>query len=243
MSVARKQQPILGYRTYDEDNAGISGSMKSFRTLPVSPSDYAGDAALEAVDYAESQLIRQDTQTVGDETPHYSLCGAAGVRPINVTLNTSNNGPQNYTVPSVSLTAVDYDHQTMLLGEPEVTTLTSNIQPIFELHMAPRHYDVIGGDAVEAFFKDSSPLPNGYYQTQVAYTTGDTVATTNTSASETTQGWDASLSLGGGTTNQPGVIKKTGSVSVSAGIITSDSQKQQNTAGNKYTNTATLSGG
>ena len=77
----------------------------------------------------------------------------------------------------------------------------------------------------------------------MAYTTGDTVATTNTSASETTQGWDASLSLGGGTTNQPGVIKKTGSVSVSAGIITSDSQKQQNTAGNKYTNTATLSGG
>ena len=147
------------------------------------------------------------------------------------------------SVAHVNITAADYDHQTMLLGEPETTIITSKIQPIFELHMAPKHYDMIDGASVDVFLQDSSPLPNGYYQTQVSYSSGSTVSTTSTQASEVSQGIDASLSIGGGTTTQPAVIKNTGSASLSAGISASTSQKDSNTSGNKYTSTSTLSGG
>lgn len=133
----------------------------------------------------------------------------------------------------ISLAAVDYDHQTMLLGEPSVYTMTAKIQPIFELQMAPRHYDVVNGTSIDVFTKQVSSPMYGIYKTQADCTENDEVSSTETSASETTTGVSVKASGKAG--------KESVSGSASAGYSYTNTQKENNTQNNKYTATSSVS--
>lgn len=141
----------------------------------------------------------------------------------------------SYGTPSICLTAVDYDHQTMLLGEPSIYTMTAKIQPTFELQMAPRHYDVVNGASIDVFTKQVSMPMYGVYKTQADCTENDEVSSTETKSSETTMGVSVKASAKAG--------KEGGKVSgsASAGYSYTNTQKESNTQTNKYTATSSVS--
>ena len=141
---------------------------------------------------------------------------------------------ESYT-PLISLTAVDYDHQTMLLGEPTVYTLNAKIQPIFELQMAARHYDVVDGVGIDAFAKQVSTPMYGVYKTQADCTENDEVSSTETKASETSIGVSVKASGSGGFAGGKA------SVNASAGYSYTNTQKQSNTETSKYSATSSVS--
>ena len=136
----------------------------------------------------------------------------------------------------VSLTAVDYDHQTMLLGEPTVYTLDAKIQPIFELQMAAKHFDIVDGTSIDAFSKQPTMPMFGYYKTEANGNESDELSSTETTASETTVGVSVKASGSGETGNT-----KVGSVSGSAGYSYTNTQKESNTQNKKYSTTSSVS--
>ena len=123
----------------------------------------------------------------------------------------------------------------MLLGEPSVYTMTAKIQPIFELQMAPRHYDVVNGTSIDVFTKQVSSPMYGIYKTQADCTENDEVSSTETKSSETTMGVSVKASAKAG--------KEGGKVSgsASAGYSYTNTQKESNTQTNKYTATSSVS--
>ena len=147
-------------------------------------------------------------------------------------VNDALHGMSKY--PQICLTAVDYDHQTMLLGEPTVYTLNAKIQPIFELQMAARHYDVVDGASIDAFSKQVGMPMYGVYKTQADCTENDEVSSTETGASETTLGVSIKASGNSGTSG----CKK--SVNASAGYSYTNTQKESNTQSNKYSATSSV---
>lgn len=170
---------------------------------------YAND---HKIDYAVIEAVNNDG------TWSFKTHGA-GIVPAPYSFGTyiANDGHEYEATPSICLTAVDYDHQTMLLGEPSVYTMTAKIQPTFELQMAPRHYDAVNGASIDVFTKQVSMPMYGVYKTQADCTENDEVSSTETKSSETTMGVSVKASAKAG--------KEGGKVSGSA------------SAGYSYTNT------
>lgn len=183
---------------------------------------YAND---HKIDYAVIEAVNNDG------TWSFKTHGA-GIVPAPYSFGTyiANDGHEYEATPSICLTAVDYDHQTMLLGEPSVYTMTAKIQPTFELQMAPRHYDAVNGASIDVFTKQVSMPMYGVYKTQADCTENDEVSST-----ETTMGVSVKASAKAG--------KEGGKVSgsASAGYSYTNTQKESNTQTNKYTATSSVS--
>lgn len=188
---------------------------------------YAND---HKIDYAVIEAVNNDG------TWSFKTHGA-GIVPAPYYFGTyiANDGHEYEATPSICLTAVDYDHQTMLLGEPSSYTMTAKIQPTFELQMAPRHYDVVNGASIDVFTKQVSMPMYGVYKTQADCTENDEVSSTETKSSETTMGVSVKASAKAG--------KEGGKVSgsASAGYSYTNTQKESNTQTNKYTATSSVS--
>ena len=79
LSVARKQQLVIGY--HDKD-----GDSNNFRALPINPSDFTGDAALEAVERGDRDGEQNVFMGSGDNFDWLLRAATAGVRPVSATI-------------------------------------------------------------------------------------------------------------------------------------------------------------
>ncbi|MCQ4764985.1 hypothetical protein [Cloacibacillus evryensis] len=183
------------------------------------------------IDYAVIEPYADGEWKQEYKTHGYKSVTNARTKTLDSSVYTSKEG----WLPQISLTAVDYDHQTMLLGEPSIYTMTAKIQPTFELQMAPRHYDVVNGASIDVFTKQVSMPMYGVYKTQADCTENDEVSSTETKSSETTMGVSVKASAKAG--------KEGGKVSgsASAGYSYTNTQKESNTQTNKYTATSSVS--
>ena len=107
LSVAKKQQAILGHREYTiYQTYEASKATRAFRMLPIEPDDFTGGGALTVVEGDASQEIYRTDPLDGlgtDGDQNYAgimRCAAAGIRPVSITIETYNNVKQSYVVPS-----------------------------------------------------------------------------------------------------------------------------------------------
>ena len=140
----------------------------------------------------------------------------------------------------LTLTAADYDHQSMILGEPTVLTVTDKIQPTIELQAPPKHYDVVDGKVIDIFSKAGSKLSGegGYYSTSIT-TTGSTSETSSVTDSSN-MSFGMSVAAEGGLS---GLTKKNVPVGMSAsgGFSFAHEKASSNTKSHVYSEKNTIS--
>ncbi|MEG1825324.1 MAG: FG-GAP-like repeat-containing protein [Cloacibacillus sp.] len=156
----------------------------------------------------------------------------------------------NPAVP-VSVTAVDLDHETMILGEPTVVTINDHLQMLVELQAPPKHFDIIDGQTIDVLSQRAKKVDGNLgsvYSTAVYVK--DTEGTVSSNTQAETLSWSVGAKIDGGGAfptppeNGYGKVRKwlqSGGASANAGGSIASTEAQSNTKDIAYQTSMSMS--